>query len=280
MAIKKFKPYTNSSRTKTVLDFSGLDYERPPKTLVDTVNYTAGRNGQGRISAWQRGGRHKRKYRIIDWKRNKRGIPGVIASIQYDPNRTANIALIKYKDGEYRFILAPEGVEKGQEIMTGPEAPIRPGNALPLTSIPFGTIIHNIEMQPGRGAQIARSAGSFATLAGRDGDYMILKMPSGETRKIFKDCYATVGAVGNRERNLVKIGKAGRKRWMGRRPNVRGVVMNPVDHPMGGGEGRTSGGRHPVSPWGQPTKGYKTRKKNKQSDRFIVQRRVNKRIGR
>ena len=280
MAIKKFKPYTNSIRFKTVLDFSELDNTQPPKTLIETVPYKAGRNSAGRITMWQRGGRHKRKYRTIDFKRNKLGVPGVVTALHYDPNRSCHIALVKYADGDYRYILAPEGVKKGAEIMAGPEAAIRNGNALPLENIPVGTMVHNIEMQPGRGGQMVRAAGGFATVAGTDGAYIILKLPSGETRKISRKCYATVGTVGNREHNQVKIGKAGRKRWMGKRPNVRGVVMNPVDHPLGGGEGKTSGGRHPVTPWGQPTRGYKTRKKNKQSDRFIVQRRINKRIGR
>lgn len=281
MAIKKFKPYTSSIRTKTVLDFSDLDHDVPaPKKLLETLNYRAGRNDQGRVTMWQRGGRHKRKYRKIDFKRNKRGVKGKVAALHYDPNRSAHIALIKYADGEYRYILAPDGLAKGADVLAGPEAPIRPGNALPMENIPVGTMVHNIEMEPGRGGQVARSAGVFATIAGSDGQYIILKMPSGETRRILRSCYATVGVVGNREHNLVKIGKAGRNRWKGKRPNVRGVVMNPVDHPLGGGEGRSSGGRHPVSPWGQPTRGYKTRKKNKPSDRFIIQRRINKRIGR
>ncbi|MEQ9367101.1 MAG: 50S ribosomal protein L2 [Leptospirales bacterium] len=280
MAIKKFKPYTSTSRFKTVLDFSGLDKDAPPKTLIETIKYSAGRNNAGRITMWQRGGRHKRKYRTIDFKRNKIGVPGSVAAVHYDPNRSCFIALIKYADGDYRYILQPEGLAKGAQVVAGPESPIKTGNALPLESMPVGTQVHNIEMQPGRGGQMVRSAGAFATVAGVDGDYIILKLPSGETRKIGRRCYATVGAVGNREHNQVKIGKAGRKRWMGKRPNVRGVVMNPVDHPLGGGEGKSSGGRHPVSPWGQPARGYKTRKKNKPSDRFIVQRRINKRIGR
>ncbi|MCB1315939.1 MAG: 50S ribosomal protein L2 [Leptospiraceae bacterium] len=280
MAIKKFKPTTSSIRTKTVLDFSKLDKQAPRRELVESLNYTAGRNSAGRITIWHRGGRHKRKYRVIDFKRNKAGIPGSVVSLEYDPNRSSNIALIKYADGEYRYILAPDGLEKGQEIISGPKAPIKPGNALPLENIPTGTIIHNIEMQIGRGAQMARAAGAFATIAGQDGAYVIIRMPSGEMRKIHKACYATVGQVGNREHNLISVGKAGRSRWKGRRPHNRGVVMNPVDHPHGGGEGKTSGGRHPVTPWGKPTKGYKTRKKRKASDRLIVQRRVNKRIKR
>jgi large subunit ribosomal protein L2 len=281
MAIKKFKPYTPTSRYKTVLDFSDLDKVRPAKHLVEYLPYRAGRSATtGRQTIWWRGGRHKRLYRRIDFKRDKVDVPGVVATIEYDPNRSARIALIKYADGEQRYILAPDGLERGQKLLSSDTAPIRPGNALPLEKIPVGTVVHNIEMQKGRGGQIARSAGSFATIAGRDGDYMILKMPSGELRRILKTCRATVGQVGNRERNLISLGKAGRKRWMGKRPHVRGVAMNPVDHPLGGGEGKSSGGRHPVTPWGQPTRGYKTRKKNKPSDRFIAQRRINKRIGR
>lgn len=281
MAIKKFKPYTPTSRYKTVLDFSDLDKVRPAKQLVEYLPYRAGRSAStGRQTIWWRGGRHKRLYRRIDFKRDKVDVPGVVATIEYDPNRSARIALIKYADGEQRYILAPDGLERGQKLLSSDSAPIRPGNSLPLEKIPVGTVVHNIEMQKGRGGQIARSAGSFATIAGRDGDYMILKMPSGELRRILKTCRATVGQVGNRERNLISLGKAGRKRWMGKRPHVRGVAMNPVDHPLGGGEGKSSGGRHPVTPWGQPTRGYKTRKKNKPSDRFIAQRRINKRIGR
>lgn len=280
MALKKFKPYTSAIRYRTVLDTRDLDKTPAPRYLLEKLNYTAGRNSAGRVTMWHRGGRHKRQYRKIDFKRDKRGIPGVVAAIHYDPNRSARIALIKYADGEYRYILAPEGVAKGQEVHAGPDSPIRPGNALPLENIPTGSLIHNIEMQPGRGGQMVRSAGGFATLTGRDGDYMILKMPSGETRKVHRACYATVGALGNREHNQVSVGKAGRSRWLGKRPTVRGVAMNPVDHPLGGGEGKSSGGRHPVTPWGQPTRGYKTRKKNKTSNRFIVQRRINKRIGR
>ena len=280
MAIKKFRPYTPTRRYQSVLDFSKLDKEQAPKQLIDTVKYKAGRNSAGRVTMRHRGGRHKRKYRIIDFKRNKRDVPGLVYSIEYDPNRTANIALIKYADGEWRYILAPEGLQKGQEIMSGEKAQVKIGNALPLAKIPTGTVIHNIEMQPGRGAQMARTAGAQATISGGDGLYVIVKLPSGETRMVNRNCYATIGKVGNGELSLVSIGKAGRSRWMGKRPHVRGVVMNPVDHPHGGGEGKTSGGRHPVSPTGQPTKGYKTRKKNKASNRFIVQRRVNKRIGR
>lgn len=277
MALKKFRPYTNSIRYKTVLDFSGLDSDPAPKNLVEVLNYKAGRNNAGRVTIRFRGGRHKRKYRIIDFKRNKKDVTGIVESIQYDPNRTSNIALIKYQDGDKRFIIAPEGLKKGQEVVSSENAPIKSGNCLPLHRIPPGSIVHNVELHPGKGGQMARCAGSSITVAGQDGDYMILKMPSGETRKVYKTCVATIGKVGNSERSLLSIGKAGRNRWLGKRPHVRGVVMNPVDHPHGGGEGKSSGGRHPVSPWGQPAKGYKTRKKNKPSDRFIVQRRVNKR---
>ncbi|MCB1174394.1 MAG: 50S ribosomal protein L2 [Leptospiraceae bacterium] len=280
MALKKFKPYTSSMRYKTVLDFSSLDADEAPKSLRKSLNYKAGRNSAGRVTIRFRGGRHKRQYRVIDFKRNKDGVPGTVTAIQYDPNRTANIALIKYADGDWRYILSPEGLQKGQEVQSGVEAPIKVANALPLNRIPVGTVVHNVELKPGRGGQMARTAGSQIVVAGRDGDYIILKLPSGETRKVFNTCRATIGKVGNSEHSLLSIGKAGRSRWLGKRPHVRGVVMNPVDHPHGGGEGKTSGGRHPVSPTGQPTKGYKTRKKNKPSDRFIVQRRINKRIGR
>lgn len=273
MAIRKYKPSTPSTRFKSVLDFSALADNQPRRSLVESVNYTAGRNNAGRISVRRKGGRHKRRYRVIDFKRNKGGVPGEVAQIEYDPNRSANIALIKYKDGEYRYILAPDGLTVGQAIMDGPEAPVKVGNALPLSSIPPGTTVHNVELQPGRGGQMVRSAGGFATVAGVDGDYVSLKLPSGELRKVRNTCQATIGTVGNKEKNLISVGKAGRSRWLGRRPKVRGVVMNPVDHPHGGGEGKTSGGRHPVTPWGKPTKGAKTRKRHKPSDRFILQRR-------
>jgi len=280
MAIKRYKPTTSSLRYKTGLDFSGLSKEGPHKSLTRHIKYRAGRNNAGRISVWNKGGRHKRKYREIDFKRNKLGVPGTVERLEYDPNRSTNIALIKYHDGDWRYILAPDDIAVGQEIMAGPGAPIRPGNALSLAAIPVGTSIHNIELRPGRGGQIARSAGGFAVIAGRDGEYVLLKLPSGEIRRFNNTCMATIGSLGNKEHSLVSLGKAGRSRWLGRRPHVRGVAMNPVDHPHGGGEGKTSGGRHPVSPWGQPTKGYKTRKKNKPSNRFVVQRKINKRIGR
>ena len=280
MPIKRFKPTTSSTRYKSVLVFEGLSKEAPKKALLEKVNYRAGRNNAGRISVRRKGGRLKRKYRIIDFKRNKLEVPGTVAAIEYDPNRTANIALIKYADGEYRYILCPDALKVGDSVISADKADIRAGNSLPLKNIPAGTQVHNIELQPQRGGQMARSAGAFASIAGRDGNYILIKLPSGELRKVHENCRATVGVMGNRDHGLVSIGKAGRKRWMGVRPHVRGVVMNPVDHPHGGGEGKTSGGRHPVSPWGQPTKGYKTRKKNHPTDRFIVQRRINKRIGR
>ena len=280
MPIKRFKPTTSSTRYKSVLVFEGLSKEAPKKALLEKVNYRAGRNNAGRISVRRKGDRLKRKYRIIDFKRNKLEVPGTVAAIEYDPNRTANIALIKYADGEYRYILCPDALKVGDSVISADKADIRAGNSLPLKNIPAGTQVHNIELQPQRGGQMARSAGAFASIAGRDGNYILIKLPSGELRKVHENCRATVGVMGNRDHSLVSIGKAGRKRWMGVRPHVRGVVMNPVDHPHGGGEGKTSGGRHPVSPWGQPTKGYKTRKKNHPTDRFIVQRRINKRIGR
>jgi large subunit ribosomal protein L2 len=280
MAIKRYKPTTPTLRYKTSIVDDSLTREKPLKKLTQKLKYRAGRNNSGRISSWHKGGRHKRKFRLIDFKRDKTGIPGNVARLEYDPNRSANIALIKYVDGDWRYILAPDGLEVGQQIVAGPEAPIKPGNALSLNAIPVGTTIHNIELKPGRGAQVARSAGGFAVIAGRDGEYIMLKMPSGEIRRFNNTCMATIGSIGNKEHSLLKLGKAGRSRWLGRRPIVRGVAMNPVDHPHGGGEGKTSGGRHPVSPWGQPTKGYKTRKKNKPSNKFIVQRRINKRIGR
>ncbi len=277
MAIKKFHPRTSTLRYKTVRDTSHLDKTPVPPKLITKLNYKAGRDNSGHISSWQRGGRHKRRYRIIDFKRHKVDVPGEVVSFHYDPNRSADLALIKYLDGEYCFILSPDGLKKGQSIVTSVKAQIRVGNCLPLANIPPGTIVHNIELQRGGGAQIARSAGSYATLAGSDGAYSILKMPSGETRKVNEGCWATVGQVGNKEHNLVRLGKAGRSRWLGRRPHTRGVAMNPVDHPLGGGEGKSAGGRHPCTPWGKPTKGWKTRKRNKPSDRFIVQSRNRKR---
>jgi len=274
MAIKKYKPTTNGRRGMTSLDFSEITTDKPEKWLLAPLNKKAGRNNQGRITTRHKGGGHKRLYRIIDFKRDKDGIPGRVASIEYDPNRTANIALIHYADGEKRYILAPKGLKVGMEIMSGPDADIKIGNALPLANIPVGQTIHNIELKPGRGGQLVRAAGAEAQLLGKEGKYAIVKLASGETRMILLTCRATIGQVGNVEHELVNIGKAGRARWLGKRPTVRGSVMNPVDHPHGGGEGKAPIGRKsPVTPWGKPTLGYKTRKKNKPSDKFIIRRR-------
>ncbi len=273
MGIKKYKPITSGMRFKTGLTFEEITKEKPEKALTKGKAKKAGRDTFGRISVRRRGGGHKRKYRIIDFRRDKYGIPGRVAAIEYDPNRSANIALINYVDGEKRYIIAPEGLEVGATVLSGPEAPFEVGNALPLEKIPLGMVVHNVELQLGRGAQLARAAGAGASIVAKEGDYVTLKLPSGEMRMVFKKCYATIGRVGNEEYMNVSLGKAGRARWLGRRPKVRGVAMNPHDHPHGGGEGKTSGGRHPVSPTGVPTKGYKTRKKRKLSDKFIVKRR-------
>ncbi len=273
MGIKKFKPVTPASRYKTVSDFEEITRDRPHKPLTKGMKEYAGRGAKGRISVRRRGGGHKKKYRVIDFKRNKYGIEGKVASIEYDPNRTSNIALIHYLDGDKRYIIAPDMLKVGDIINSGVDVEIKRGNAMPLHRIPLGTLIYNIEMNRGKGGQLARSAGAGATLAAKEGDYCLVKLPSGEIRKIHKECFATIGEVGNKEHSNIKIGKAGRSRWMNKRPKVRGVVMNPHDHPHGGGEGKSSGGRHPVSPTGVPTKGYKTRKKNKYSDKYIVRRR-------
>ncbi|MDQ3635168.1 MAG: 50S ribosomal protein L2 [Aridibacter sp.] len=276
MAIKKVKPTSPARRYQTFLKREQLTKgAEPEKSLLEPKKRISGRNNDGRITVRRRGGGHKRHYRIIDFKRNKTGIPGKVTQIEYDPNRSAHIALITYLDGEKRYILAPANMEVGQAIMSGPEADILPGNALPILNIPLGTEVHNIELRPGKGGQLVRSAGGFAQVVAKEGKYAQLKMPSGEVRRIPVVCMATVGMVGNREHENVSLGKAGRKRWMGRRPKVRGVVMNPVDHPHGGGEGKTSGGRHPVTPWGKPTKGYKTRR-NKRTDNMIVRDRRRK----
>lgn len=265
---------TNGTRNMTGLDFSDLTTDKPEKSLLRPLNKRAGRNNQGRITMRHQGGGHKRQYRLIDFKRNKDGIPGRVASIEYDPNRTANIALINYVDGEKRYIIAPKGLQKGQMIESGENADIKVGNALPLKNIPVGTIIHNIELKPSRGGQLARSAGAEAQILGHEGKYSIVRLASGEVRKILTTCRATIGQVGNIEHELVRVGKAGRSRWMGKRPTVRGSAMNPVDHPHGGGEGRAPIGRpSPVSPWGKPTLGKKTRKKNKASNQFIIRKR-------
>ncbi|HLJ29158.1 MAG TPA: 50S ribosomal protein L2 [Candidatus Angelobacter sp.] len=272
MPIKTYRPITPSLRAITTLTNDELTADKPHKPLTKIKMRTGGRRNAGDITIWHRGGGHKRKLRTIDFKRDKSGVPGTVASIEYDPNRSARIALISYADGEKRYILHPVGLQVGQKIVSGTEADILVGNALPLRHIPAGTTIHNIELRPGKGAQMVRSAGGSAQLVAKEGDYALVKLPSGETRKVLIDCMATVGQIGNVDHENVSIGKAGRTRWLGRRPVNRGVAMNPVDHPHGGGEGKTSGGRHPVTPWGQPTRGYKTRN-NKRTDNFIVSRR-------
>src|SRR6188768_3595184 len=272
MPIRKYKPTSPGRRFQTVQTFDDITSTEPHKPLVEPLKRTGGRNNHGELSVWWRGGGHKRNYRVIDFKRDKKDIPATVSTIEYDPNRSARIALVTYADGEKRYILQPAGVKVGDTIVSGDNVDILPGNALPLKNIPLGTQIHNVELKPGKGGQIARSAGSSVQLVAKEGDYASVKMPSGEIRHIAIVCYATVGQVGNLDHENVSIGKAGRSRWLGRRPHNRGVVMNPVDHPHGGGEGKTSGGRHPVSPWGLPTKGFKTRRR-KTSNRFIVQRR-------
>ncbi|MEM7180118.1 MAG: 50S ribosomal protein L2 [Spirochaetota bacterium] len=271
MGVRKYKPTSAATRYKSVLDFAEITKDTPHRSLVESINYKAGRGSQGRIAVRRKGGRVKRKYRVIDFKRSKQGVPATVKAIEYDPNRSCNIALICYKDGLYSYILAPEGLKVNDTVQSGKDVEIKTGNCLPLDVIPPGTYVHNIEMQIGKGGQMARSAGAYAVISGRDGDYVSLKLPSGEIRKIRKECKATIGTLGNKDWNLISSGKAGRSRWLGKRPKVRGVVMNPIDHPHGGGEGRTSGGRHPVSPTGLPTKGYKTRKKSKSSSKFILQ---------
>jgi len=276
MGIKKYKPITPTLRYRTVSDFSEVTKSKPEKSLLDTLTKSGGRNNKGRITMRRRGGGHKRRYRIIDFKRRKLGVPSTVAAIEYDPNRSARIALLHYADGEKRYILAPNDLNVGDKVEAGPEADIKPGNALPLEKIPVGTTVHNVELVSGKGGQMARSAGSGAQLMAKEGEYATLKLPSGEMRMVRRECYATIGQVGNLDHENVVWGKAGKTRWMGRRPKVRGVAMNPIDHPLGGGEGKSSGGRHPVTPWGKPTKGYKTRKKNKPSSKFIVRRRAKK----
>jgi large subunit ribosomal protein L2 len=275
MGIKTYRPYTETRRFQTGLTFEELTTDRPHKPLVQPKQRISGRNNQGEITIWRRGGGHKRQYRVIDFKRDKTGIPARVATVEYDPNRSAFISLLHYADGEKRYILHPTGLKVGDSVVSGPDADIVVGNALPLRSIPAGTQIHNLEMRLGKGGQLVRSAGGSAQLLSKEGDYAQVRLPSGEVRKIHMDCMASIGQVGNLDHENLSLGKAGRRRWMGIRPTVRGVAMNPVDHPLGGGEGRTSGGRHPVTPWGQPTRGYKTRN-NKQTDRFIVNRRGKK----
>jgi large subunit ribosomal protein L2 len=276
MPIKSFKPVTPTRRFQTVTTREEITKDRPEKSLVTRKLRTGGRNSVGRISSRFIGGGAKQAYRVIDFKRDKLGVPATVAAVEYDPNRSARIALLNYVDGEKRYIIAPHGIKVGQKIMSGPDADILVGNALPLKNMPAGTIVHNIELKPGKGAQMARSAGAQAQLVSKEGGIALLKLPSGEVRKVQLDCYATVGQVGNLDHENVALGKAGRTRWLGKRPHNRGVTMNPVDHPHGGGEGKTSGGRHPVTPWGQPTRGFKTRN-NKRTDQFIVTRKSKKR---
>jgi len=273
MGIKKYKPVTPSRRFFSVVNTEEITREKPYKKLSHGKKRIGGRNNQGRITLRRRGGGSKKLYRIIDFKRDKHGIPARVESIEYDPNRNARIALLCYRDGERRYILAPDGLKVGDEVMAGEDIKATVGNALPLSKIPVGTVVHNVELYPGRGGQIARSAGTMVQIMGKEGKRCILKLPSGETRVINEKCYASVGQIGNQDHINISLGKAGRSRWMGRRPKVRGVAMNPIDHPHGGGEGKTSGGRHPVTPWGKPTKGYKTRKKKKASDKSIISRR-------
>jgi large subunit ribosomal protein L2 len=271
-SIKTYNPTTPAMRFRTTLDNKELSKERPLKSLTESKQRISGRNNKGRLTVRHRGGGHKKLYRIIDFRRDKRGIPAKVLALEYDPNRSARIALLAYVDGEKRYILAPDGLAVGGTIVAGEDADILVGNALPLKNIPLGTMIHNIELKIGKGGQMARSAGTAAQLLAKEAGYAQIKMPSGETRMVHLECYATIGQVGNLNHENVAIGKAGRTRWMGKRPTVRGVAMNPIDHPHGGGEGKTSGGRHPVSPWGVPTKGYKTRN-NKRTQRFIIKRR-------
>ena len=275
MAIRKLKPDTPSRRFMSVSTFEEITKSFPERKLTVALKKSGGRNNLGRITSRRRGGGHKRRYRIIDFKRNKFDIPGEVIAIEYDPNRSSRIALVEYKDSERRYIIAPEGIKVGNNILSSVDnaIPFNVGNTLPLRNIPEGMHIHNIELKPGKGAQMARSAGSSARIMAKENNLVSIKLPSGEVRMVPEVCMATIGIVGNKTHENIRIGKAGRSRWLGRRPKVRGVAMNPVDHPHGGGEGRTSGGRHPVSPWGTPAKGYKTRKKNKQSNKYIVSRR-------
>lgn len=273
MALKTFKPNTPSQRQLVLVDRSALYKGKPVKALTEGLTKSGGRNNTGRITSRRRGGGHKRSYRLIDFKRNKLDVSATVERIEYDPNRTAFIALIKYDDGELSYILAPQRLDVGDKVISSKTADIKPGNTIPLSSMPVGTIVHNVEMKPGKGGQIARSAGAYVQYVGRDQGYAIIRLNSGETRLVHGSCLATVGAVSNPDNSNTNMGKAGRNRWLGRRPSVRGVAMNPVDHPHGGGEGRTSGGRHPVTPWGKPTKGKRTRSKSKDSDKFIVRSR-------
>lgn len=273
MPTRKFRPTSPGRRFMEISDFADITTDKPEKKLTRGITKSGGRNNYGRITTRHRGGGHKRRYRQIDFKRNKDGVPATVATIEYDPNRSARIALLHYADGEKRYILAPAKLGVGDKVVSGPESDIRPGNALPFKNIPVGTVVHNVELQAGKGGQMGRSAGTSIQLVAKDGDYVTLRLPSGEMRKVRSECRATVGSVGNAEHQNISSGKAGRTRWLGRRPKVRGVVMNPVDHPHGGGEGKTSGGRHPVSPWGKPTRGYRTRNTKKTSSKLIVRAR-------
>lgn len=275
MGIKAYRPYTETRRFQTGLTFEEITVSSPHKPLLEPKNRISGRNNRGEITIWRRGGGHKRRYRVIDFKRDKPGIVAKVATIEYDPNRSAFISLLHYADGEKRYILYPQGVKVGDKVVSGPDADIVAGNALPLRNIPVGTLVHNIEMREGKGGQLVRSAGGAAQLLSKEGEYAQVRLPSGEVRKVHLECMASIGQVGNLDHENVSLGKAGRTRWLGRRPTVRGVAMNPVDHPLGGGEGKTSGGRNPVTPWGQPTRGFKTRN-NKRADKFIVKRREKK----
>jgi large subunit ribosomal protein L2 len=272
MALISRKPTSPGRRFQTASDFAEITRSTPEKSLVKTLKKSGGRNNYGRVTTRHRGGGHKRRYRIIDFDRNKLEVPAKVATIEYDPNRSTRIALLHYLDGEKRYILAPQDLKVGDQVVAGPEADIKPGNSLPLANIPAGTLVHNVELKPGKGGQLARAAGSYAQLMAKEGKKAHLKLPSGEVRVVPLNCKATVGIPSNANQENISLGKAGRKRWLGKRPHVRGVAMNPVDHPMGGGEGKSSGGRHPCTPWGVPTKGYKTRKP-KQSDRDIIKRR-------
>ena len=275
MALKQYSPTSPGRRFMTTLTFEEITKDRPEKSLTEPKKRTGGRNSKGHTTIWFRGGGHKRRYRVVDFRRDKKDVPAKVAAIEYDPNRSARLALLHYADGEKRYILWPEGMTVGQTVLASDSADILPGNCLPLKLIPAGTMVHNIELRHGKGGQMVRSAGGAAQLVAKEGDYAQVKLPSGEVRKVHVDCYATIGQVGNLEHENLSIGKAGRKRWLGRKSHNRGVSMNPVDHPMGGGEGKTSGGRHPCTPWGVPTKGYKTRN-NKRTDEMIVRRRNQK----
>lgn len=272
MAIKSYKPTSPGRRFQTCSDFKEITATEPEKSLLKPLNKTGGRNCHGRITSRHIGGGHKRKYRLIDFRRNKTDVPGKIVSVEYDPNRTSRIALVQYSDGEKRYMIAPHKIGVGDFVVSGENADIKPGNAVPLKNLPLGSLIHNLELKVGRGGQLIRSAGAYGQLMAKEEDYAQVRLPSGEVRKVMLECMATVGQVGNIDHENISTGKAGRTRWIGKRPKVRGVVMNPVDHPMGGGEGKSSGGRHPCTPWGVPTKGHKTRK-NKRTDKYIVKRR-------